>query len=168
MAMNYIFDIREKKKNVLRLLVTVLILSVIIDLVSSCSPDDLIPNRNPDFENLTIHNWSRDTLVFALMDNSDTVIVHPQSPAIIWGYGFSVIPHHEGRTIIGKEDLKHHRERLISDTLKVEVYNYSVTNTLSYDEFVEHINQYRITYKWFTWEQLRDKDWKLYYPVDFK
>ena len=164
------WDINDSFRKMARILTTVLILSVIIDLVSSCSPDDLIPNRNPDFENLTIHNWSRDTLVFALIDNannwnnSDSFFVPPKN---VVRFGSSVIYPHKERTITGVVDLRRHG-KLVGDTLKVEVYNYSVTNVLSYDEFVEHFNQYRITYKWFTWEQLRDKDWKLYYPVDFK
>lgn len=166
MTMNFIFDIREKKKNVLRLLVTVFILGIITNIVVSC----LLPSRIEDFENLCIANSTSDTLVFALIDNannwnnSDSFFVPPKN---VVRFGSSVIYPHKERTITGVVDLRRHG-KLVGDTLKVEVYNYSVTNTLSYDEFVEHINQYRITYKWFTWEQLRDKDWKLYYPVDFK
>jgi hypothetical protein len=164
--MNFIFDIREKKKNVLRLLVTVFILGIITNIVVSC----LLPSRIEDFENLCIANSTSDTLVFALIDNannwnnSDSFFVPPKN---VVRFGSSVIYPHKERTITGGVDLRRHG-KLVGDTLKVEVYNYSVTNVLSYDEFVEHFNQYRITYKWFTWEQLRDKDWKLYYPVDFK
>lgn len=164
--MNFIFDIREKKKNVLRLLVTVFILGIITNIVVSC----LLPSRIEDFENLCIANSTSDTLVFALIDNannwnnSDSFFVPPKN---VVRFGSSVIYPHRERTIKGGVDLRRHG-KLVGDTLKVEVYNYSVTNVLSYDEFVEHFNQYRITYKWFTWEQLRDKDWKLYYPVDFK
>ena len=166
MTMNFIFDIREKKKNVLRLLVTVFILGIITNIVVSC----LLPSRIEDFENLCIANSTSDTLVFALIDNannwnnSDSFFVPPKN---VVRFGSSVIYPHKERTITGVVDLRRHG-KLVGDTLKVEVYNYSVTNVLSYDEFVEHFNQYRITYKWFTWEQLRDKDWKLYYPVDFK
>ena len=166
MTMNFIFDIREKKKNVLRLLVTVFILGIITNIVVSC----LLPSRIEDFENLCIANSTSDTLVFALIDNannwnnSDSFFVPPKN---VVRFGSSVIYPHKERTITGGVDLRSHG-KLVGDTLKVEVYNYSVTNVLSYDEFVEHFNQYRITYKWFTWEQLRDKDWKLYYPVDFK
>ncbi len=166
MTMNFIFDIREKKKNVLRLLVTVFILGIITNIVVSC----LLPSRIEDFENLCIANSTSDTLVFALIDNannwnnSDSFFVPPKN---VVRFGSSVIYPHKERTITGGVDLRRHG-KLVGDTLKVEVYNYSVTNVLSYDEFVEHFNQYRITYKWFTWEQLRDKDWKLYYPVDFK
>ena len=167
MTMNYIIDTREKKKNVLRLLGTVFILGIITNIVVSC----LLPSRIEDFENLCIANSTSDTLVFALIDNvnninnSDSFFVYPVN---VGRFGSSVIYPHKERTITGGETLRRHTGRLVGDTLKVEVYNYSVTNVLSYDEFVEHINQYRITYKWFTWEQLRDKDWKLYYPVDFK
>ena len=150
----------------MRLLGTVFILGIITNIVVSC----LLPSRIEDFENLCIANSTSDTLVFALIDNannwnnSDSFFVPPKN---VVRFGSSVIYPHKERTITGVVDLRRHG-KLVGDTLKVEVYNYSVTNVLSYDEFVEHFNQYRITYKWFTWEQLRDKDWKLYYPVDFK
>lgn len=152
------------KPFILKIMMAILML-IMLDSCEDIDPFFWLPARYEVYKNLTIYNTSNDSLLFSSFSNGFQDC-YPQSR---WAsiFGYSIIPPHENRTLEGCEDLKSRKtESAYGDSIIVKVFQIVVSKTNS--EAFDNYQQYCISYKWYKLDSLRDKDWKLYYPADFK